>query len=387
MEFNQLDQWLMGLGVHQPGLRVVLLIFTVVLITGVVNLILGSVFRTLGTQLEKTKNLWDDTLLESARPPAKLFVWVMGLSLAAEIGEGYADSELFQITTVIRQIAVIYIFSWFLVRFISGTEKIVVSPEKLKEPMDETTVSAVGKLLRASVIITAVLVVLQTLGYSISGVLAFGGIGGIAVGFAAKDLLANFFGGLMVYMDRPFSVGDWIRSPDKQIEGTVEHIGWRTTRIRTFEKRPIYVPNATFTNITVENPSRMTHRRIYETIGVRYEDAHRVELILQDVKKMLQEHDEIDTSQTMIVNFNAFAASSLDFFIYTFTKTTNWIRYHEVKQDVLLKVMDIILHHGAEVAFPTSTIHLFNENSSDESLPAMPDAKSPQRIGEQIQAK
>ena len=79
MEFNQLDQWLMGLGVHQPGLRVVLLIFTVVLITGVVNLILGSVFRTLGTQLEKTKNLWDDTLLESARPPAKLFVWVMGL--------------------------------------------------------------------------------------------------------------------------------------------------------------------------------------------------------------------------------------------------------------------------------------------------------------------
>ncbi|MCG8612663.1 MAG: mechanosensitive ion channel family protein [Pseudomonadales bacterium] len=387
MEFNQLDQWLMGLGVHQPGLRVVLLIFTVVLITGVVNLILGSVFRTLGTQLEKTKNLWDDTLLESARPPAKLFVWVMGLSLAAEIGESYADSELFQITTVIRQIAVIYIFSWFLVRFISGTEKIVVSPEKLKEPMDETTVSAVGKLLRASVIITAVLVVLQTLGYSISGVLAFGGIGGIAVGFAAKDLLANFFGGLMVYMDRPFSVGDWIRSPDKQIEGTVEHIGWRTTRIRTFEKRPIYVPNATFTNITVENPSRMTHRRIYETIGVRYEDAHRVELILQDVKKMLQEHDEIDTAQTMIVNFNAFAASSLDFFIYTFTKTTNWIRYHEVKQDVLLKVMDIILHHGAEVAFPTSTIHLFNENSSDESLPAMPDAKSPQRIGEQIQAK
>ena len=104
---------------------------------------------------------------------------------------------------------------------------------------------------------------MQALGYSISGVLAFGGIGGIAVGFAAKDLLANFFGGLMIYLDRPFSVGDWIRSPDKNIEGTVEEIGWRLTRIRTFDKRPLYVPNSTFTQISVENPSRMLNRRIY----------------------------------------------------------------------------------------------------------------------------
>jgi len=85
-------------------------------------------------------------------------------------------------------------------------------------------------LLRASIVITAALVILQNLGFSISGVLAFGGVGGIAVGFAAKDLLANFFGGLTVYMDRPFVVGDWVRSPDKNIEGTVEHIGWRLTR-------------------------------------------------------------------------------------------------------------------------------------------------------------
>jgi MscS family membrane protein len=216
----------------------------------------------------------------------------------------------------------------------------------------------VGKLLRAAVIITGVLIAMQLFGYSISGLLAFGGIGGIAMGFAAKDLLANFFGGLMIYLDRPFSVGDWVRSPDQEIEGTVEDIGWRLTRIRTFDKRPLYIPNAVFANISVENPSRMTNRRIYETIGIRYDDLAQMGPIVEQVEAMLIAHPDIDTNQTMMVNFNQFAASSLDFFIYVFTKTTNWVTYHKVKQDVLLKVADIIAANQAEVAFPTSTLHV-----------------------------
>ena len=214
------------------------------------------------------------------------------------------------------------------------------------------------KLLRLSVMITAALVGLQTLGFSVSGVLAFGGVGGLAVGFAAKDLLANFFGGLMIYLDRPFAVGEWIRSPDREIEGTVEQIGWRLTKIRTFDARPLFIPNAAFTSIAVENPSRMTNRRIYETIGIRYDDARLMAVIVADVKQMLKEHPDIDTRRTLIVNFNAFAPSSMDFFVYTFTKTTNWIRFHEIKQDVLLKIIEIIESHGAECAFPTSTVHL-----------------------------
>ena len=149
-------------------------------------------------------------------------------------------------------------------------------------------------------IITALLIAMQLLGYSVSGLLAFGGIGGIAVGFAAKDLLANFFGGLMIYLDRPFSVGDWIRSPDKEIEGTVEDVGWRLTRIRTFDKRPLYIPNSVFASISVENPSRMTNRRIYETVGIRYCDMDSMNNIVQQVTQMLKDHDAIDNNQTMI---------------------------------------------------------------------------------------
>jgi len=176
-------------------------------------------------------------------------------------------------------------------------------------------------------------------------------------------LLANFFGSLIIYLDKPFKVGDWVRSPDRSIEGTVESIGFRVTRIRTFDKRPLYVPNSVFTSISVENPSRMLNRRIYETIGVRYQDARAIRKIMTEIQDMLRQHEEIDKDQTIIVNFNAFGASSLDFFVYAFTKTTAWVHYHEVKQDVLLRIMDIIHANEADCAFPTRTLHL-------ETLPA-----------------
>ena len=193
--------------------------------------------------------------------------------------------------------------------------------------------------------------------------LAFGGVGGIAVGFAAKDLLANFFGGMMVYLDKPFRVGDWVRSPDRSIEGTVENIGWRLTCIRTFDQRPLYIPNAMFTTVVLENPSRMLNRRINEKIGIRYEDWQKMPAIVAEVKQMLIDHEELETdSRTLIVNFDSYGASHLEFFIYTFTKTTQWVRYHEIKQDVLMKIMAIVNEHGAEFAFPTRTLHLVSHN-------------------------
>lgn len=138
----------------------------------------------------------------------------------------------------------------------------------------------------------------------------------------------------------------------------MEYISWRHTRVRAFNKNPIYVPNALFTTIVVENPSRMTNRRIKETIGIRYADIGVMGKIVADVKTMLQNHPEIDTTKTLIVNFNTFGPSSLDFFIYTFTKTKIWTEYHDVKQDVLLKVAGVIERHGAQIAFPTRTLHI-----------------------------
>ncbi len=334
--------------------QVFIIVFVTLLLAFAARLFLRRLVKKAG----QTKNLWDDALIGAAMHPVNWVIWVLGISWAADVAGDVADVAIFETVGVVRDVSLIALLCWFLVRFISRGEKNLMDPEYTVKPMDTTTVMALAKLLRISVIITSVLVAMQSLGYSISGVLAFGGIGGLAVGFAAKDLLANFFGGLMIYLDRPFAVGDWVRSPDQEIEGTVEDIGWRLTRIRTFDKRPLYIPNATFTHISVENPSRMLNRRIFETIGVRYDDAKAVEGLVADVKKMLQEHPEIDTSQTLIVNLNKFSAYSLDFFIYAYTKTTVWIKYHEVKQDVLLKILDLIAEHGAECAFPTSTVHI-----------------------------
>ena len=329
--------------------------FIVVFGSLILDFIQRRILKKLHRRLQKTKNKLDDALVAAISKPISIVIWAAGIALAAEIIQKSTKAVIFAAVEPIRDTIIVGALGWFLLRLIRNVEQNYIEGDK---DVDHTTVDAIAKLLRISVIITATLVALQTLGYSISGVLAFGGIGGIAIGFAAKDILANFFGGLTIYLDRPFAVGDWVRSPDREIEGTVEKIGWRLTRIRTFDKRPLYVPNSIFTTIALENPSRMKNRRIYETIGLRYEDASKMETIIGKVKEMLLNHPEIDTRQTLIVNLITFAPSTLDFFIYTFTKTTNWIYFHEVKQDVLLKVMKIVEDEGAEMAFPTSTIHL-----------------------------
>jgi len=332
-------------------------VFALVFATAVAHWLARHLLKRLAGGLAKTKNLYDDALLEAAKGPVGWLVWLLGVSLAAEsVGGEAAQAEIFQIVGDVRQVGVLVLLGWFAVRFIGFVETYLADSDYRENPADPTTAAAVGKLLRASVIITVVLMTMQTLGFSVSGVLAFGGVGGIAVGFAARDLLANFFGALMVFLDRPFSVGDWIRSPDKNIEGTVEDIGWRLTRIRTFDARPLYVPNSTFTSIAVENPSRMTNRRIYETIGVRYADMGMLEAIIGDVRSLLREHADIAQDRTQMVNFNAFGPSSLDFFVYAFTRTTVWAEYHEIKQDVLFRIAGIIDGHGAEIAFPTQTV-------------------------------
>lgn len=353
-----MNDWIQHFGLLSEGWRAAVLIFLTAMVTGVIAYIASRITSMLERKFADTRNLWDDALLHAARRPLVAFIWLHGVYWAAEVANHFSDAEIFQGNGILLQIGFIWVIVWALLGMIKEVEKNLTSPIKMAKPMDYTTVNAISKLLRAAIIITAVLTVLQTLGFSISGVLAFGGVGGIAVGFAAKDLLANFFGGFIIHLDRPFKVGDWIRSPDRDIEGTVEHIGWRLTTIRTFDKRPLYVPNAAFTTIAVENPSRMSNRRIYENIGIRYADVHSMRRIVDDVRTMLEQHDEIDTSQTLIVNFLKFNASTLDIMVYTFTKTTQWVKYHGIKEDVLLKISDIIESHGAEVAFPTHTVHL-----------------------------
>ena len=334
-------------------------VFTVVVIVVTINLLLRFILFRLHKRIQSSETIWDDALYEAINPPLRLLVWIVGLGIAAELVEADEADSIFQFVDPARRVAVIATLTWFLVRLIRELEAGFIQRSAVAgDRVDSTTIEALGKLLRLSVLITATLVVLQTMGFSISGVLAFGGVGGIAIGFAAKDMLANFFGGLTVYLDRPFAVGDWVRSPDHDVEGTVEKIGWRSTRIRRFNKRPIYVPNSLFTSMVLENPSRMSNRRVNEVVGVRYADFAVLQAVVDDIRAYLKSHEEVDQDQTIIVNFNQFGASSLDIMVYFLTRTTVWVRYHEVKQEILMDIHRIIEKHGAEVAFPTRTLHI-----------------------------
>lgn len=351
-------------------------VLTVIAAVVAINVVAYFVLCHIQKLAARTATTWDDALIHAARKPLILLLWAVGLAYAASIVQQHSRVPALAFVAPTRDTLVIAALAWFLLRLIGQVSRnLLARSAATGDAMDHTTIDALSKLSRFAVFAIAALVILQTMGFSVSGALAFGGIGGIAVGFAARDMLANFFGGLTIYLDRPFLVGEWIRSPDKQIEGTVEYIGWRHTRVRAFNKNPIYVPNALFTNIVVENPSRMTNRRIKETLGIRHADLDKMPAIVADVKAMLQAHPEIDTDATLIVNFNAFSASSLDFFIYTFTRTVEWVRYHEVKQDVLLKVAAIIRAHGAEIAYPTHTVHIESGTdavpmASEERLPS-----------------
>lgn len=359
---GRLEQLARSLGISSQWLSVLLLL----LAGGLAHFLVDVLVRRLHRAASSTDYNWDDVIVTALARPVRVVVWVVVAFLVLDIypvADGLRSAALQAYDT-----ALVVILAWFLHRLISGSEQeLLCEKHRARQSADKATVRAVAKLLRVILWVIAGLMVLQSVGVSISGLLAFGGIGGIAVGFAAKDLLANFFGGLSIYLDRPFTTGDWIRSPDKSIEGTVEDIGWRLTRIRTFDQRPLYVPNAVFSQISVENPSRMLNRRIYETIGLRYQDADKIAPVVEQVRDMLTKHPEIDLNKTLMVNFVAFGPSSLDFFVYTFTRTTDWVTYHSIKQDVLLKILEIIHANGADVAFPTRTLQV--EHVAPEDKP------------------
>ncbi|WP_328698603.1 mechanosensitive ion channel family protein [Craterilacuibacter sinensis] len=291
--------------------------------------------------------------IRSSSPAIMAVIAIIGFSLLLQT----LGRELWPALTPwigpLRMVAVALVVVWGTFRFIDASERL-----HLENGYDTTTANALSMLFKVITLVVVFLAVGQSFGMSLSGLLAFGGAGGLVVGFAAKDILANFFGGLMIFIDKPFKVGDWVSSPDRNIDGTVEHIGWRLTRILTFDNRPMYIPNSIFSSIGVVNPQRMKNRRILVNIGLRYEDAGRMAEVVDKVRAMLRAHPAIDQNDTLLVYFNQFGESSISFMVYCFTRTTSWEPWLAAQQDVYLKIVDIVHACGADFAFPSRTLYV-----------------------------
>tara|TARA_Y100000588_G_scaffold70175_1_gene71969 strand:- start:2965 stop:4104 length:1140 start_codon:yes stop_codon:yes gene_type:complete len=321
---------------------------------------------------KRSKYLIFVTLLETMRKPTTFILYIMAVTVSIGLINQNLDIELLDKVKSLRGLLILASIGHFSFNFIKGIKNGKLQDiEKEEIKGDKTTIQIAANISNVLMFVIIGMMALQELGLSVSGLMAFGGIGGLIVGLSAKEFLADFFGGLILIADKPFKVGDWIRSPDRNIEGTVEDIGMRRICVRTFDKRPLYIPNSVLSTVTIENPSRMTHRRIYETIGLRYEDADKMSSITRKVREMLESHSGIDSSQTLMVNFNTYGSSSLDFFIYTFTKTTDWKTYHGIKHNIMLSIYEIIKEEGADIAFPTTVVNINKEQPSESLLEMM----------------
>ena len=318
--------------------------------------------RFLSQRAKATAQVWDDIVLRAVSAPIVALILVLGAQqIIAAAGGIFANyQEISRVFSVVRSVAFAVAIFWALLRLTGGVEQhyrhntLFIGGRQ----MDVGVTFGIFRGIRIIIFAIAALTVMDAFGVSITGILAFGGLGGVVFGFAAKDMLANFFSGMVIFWERPFVIGDWIRCPESNIEGVVEKIGWRVTQLRTFDQRPLYVPNAVFSNQVIENPQRMRNRRIYEYMGLRYEDIDKLPAVLEDIRTMLKVHEEIDQEQIQIVAFDCYGDSTLNFFIYAMTRTTMWVKFHAIKGDVLLHVAAIVKKHGAEFAFPTRTVHL-----------------------------
>ncbi len=319
----------------------------------VVHIGLSFTLNKLSKHLDSTKTQIDDYFVDALSAPLKVLVWY-GWIYFSMLQLKVDFPALGQITEYI-DITPIVILAWGILRLISSIEKVMLEREA---KVDKDSIRLFTRLIKIAFVFVFVLGFAQYFGYSVSSILTLGGVGGIVIGFAAKDMLANVFGGLMIQMDKPFSTGDWIRTTDKSIEGVVEKIGWRMTRLRTFNKNPVYVPNGIFATIPIETPSRMTNRQIHAIIGIRYDDIAQMSSIIEKVEKLLADHEHIDHEEPCRVYFDLFNASSLDFVIWAFSSVTNSSEFKKIKGKILLDVADIIAEHGAEIAYPTQTLHI-----------------------------
>ena len=319
----------------------------------IVQIVLSFVLKQITKHSGSTKTQIDDHLIRAISAPLKVLIWYGWLYFSLR----ELTSEIQSLGQIVSYISItpVFILTWGILRLISSVENFMLES---KGSFDKDSVRLFARLMKILFVFAIILGVAQFYGYAISSILTLGGVGGIVVGFAAKDMLANVFGGLMIQMDKPFSTGDWIRTSDRSIEGVVEKIGWRMTRIRTFSKNPVYVPNGIFATIPIETPSRMTNRQIYEVIGIRYDDIAQMESIIEKVQVLLANNKHIANDQPCRVYFDVFNASSLDFVIWAFSSDTEVGEFKKMKGKLLLDIAQIIADHNAEIAYPTQTLHI-----------------------------
>jgi len=272
------------------------------------------------------------------------------------------EGNALTVIRVILKISLSGVFLWLLYRLLNVlSDFFIEAASETESTLDDQLLPLLSKTLKIFLIIFGVLVIIQNLGINVVSLLAGLGIGGFAVAFAAKDMVANFFGSLMILFDSPFQVGDWIKVGNA--EGTVEEIGFRSTKIRTFYNSLISVPNADLATKEVDNMGRREYRRIREELGITYDTPpEKIEAFLEGVKNIIKANPYTRKDYFHVV-FNSYGSSSLNILLYFFLKVSDWSAELVEKQNILIEILRLAEDLDISFAFPTQTVHI-------ESTPA-----------------
>lgn len=303
----------------------------------------------------KTKTNFDTKVVEAFKGPATLLIVVAGIYLAVLYVAGFEiDSPQYNmVTNVFKTILTILIFAGFYNLVDSSSDFLLKIGRDYN--LDRIVLSFFSKVLRFVIIALSLPVIASFWGVDINGFVAGLGIGGLAFALAAQDALSNVFGGLVIITEKPFNIGDWILTPD--VEGTVEDITFRSTKVRTFAQALVTVPNSSLAKQPITNWTRMGRRRISFHLGVTYTTPReKLQACVKRIRELLANHPDVHP-QTLFVNFDRFSDSSLDIFIYCFTRTTNWGEWLQAKEDILFKIMEILEQEGVSVAFPSRSLY------------------------------
>lgn len=285
----------------------------------------------------RTKADYDDKLVLAFKKPLSLLIVLAGFYLAGLHLLESPEYEFF-LTRLFRS-AVIILIAQGLYNMVNTSSGLLTKIGNAYD-LDKLFLSLLSKTIRAVVIAISFTILVQEWGYDITGFVAGLGIGGLAFALAAQDTVANIFGGVVILTEKPFTIGDWIVAGD--VEGTVEDITFRSTKVRTFAQALITMPNSILAKQPITNWTKMGKRRINFTFGVDYATPRQVlEECIEKIRELLVNHPEVHPA-TIFVNLEKFGERGLDIYVYFFTKTTIWGEWLRVREDILLKILGIL---------------------------------------------
>ena len=298
---------------------------------------------------KRTESPYLNAIAEAIHAPSVALLWFFITLFSIDlVTEGFLGETHPEVVAPIVNAGIVLVLGWFLLRFKDRLiEKILKKRAKKGEPQpDVTSMVAVSKLLSIVIVIITAVLLHDVTGLSFTTLVAFGGVGGLALAFASQEIFSNFFGGFMVHVTRPFVVGETVSVPTHQIDGTIEKIGWYQTLVRDNTKSSVYIPNSLFSKAHLINKSRITHRLVDDSLSFYISPLSTIELIIEDINTYIISHPLLDKEEWAGARIDSFSGPLCKIILTAPLKDATLREYYTHHDKILLHVAQIIVSHG-----------------------------------------